>query len=95
MLLKKCFNNKSVYSASFFILVFCRWTNCTIHMFCKGRLYCGVGSSLIVDINAVVFMLHRWRGVCIPKHIIRGVGKVTSSMDRHWRDGIVWKVRPG
>lgn len=55
----------------------------------------GAGYSLVVDVNAVVFMLHRWRRVRLPGHVITRLGIVTSGVGRQRRDGVVWEVRPG
>lgn len=69
------------------ILVICRETNWTVHSVCSTRLCCGIGYSLVVDINALVFMLHRWWGMRVPRNV--RLGRVTSSMGRHWRDGVI------
>lgn len=77
------------------ILVIRRWTYWAVGSVCGGGLCHGVGHSLVVDINAVVFMLHRWWRVCVPRHVITRLGIIASSVGRHWRDGVVWEVRPG
>lgn len=41
-------------------LVICRWMLCVIGSVCALKRRCAAGYSLVVDINAVVFMLHRW-----------------------------------
>lgn len=48
----------------------------------------------VVDINAVVFMLHRWRRVCVPRHVVTRLGIIASSVGRRRRDGVVGEVRP-
>lgn len=44
--------------------------HCVVGSVCALKGRGGAGYSLVVDINAVVFMLHRWRRVRLPGHVI-------------------------
>lgn len=89
MLLEESYLGLSVIMQQTNILVIWRKTSRTIHAVCSTGICCGIGYSLVVYINAVVFMLHRWRGVCISRDVIMRLGKVISSVGGHWRDRVV------
>lgn len=71
----------------------CRWQYRALLSVFSLRIWQGVGHSLVVDVNAVVFMLHRWWWVHVPRDKINRLGRATSSVGGRGRDGVVEEVR--